>query len=897
MSQPSGVLVIIDPGPQDDTGLAELARLVQAGSHKPTVLVVSRTYNAFQYMGLFPGLAVAQIKSKGRKFILDLPAVEAADLPEIPQAPQGTKAASAASAAKGGGEIPAPRFQFAGREEELPALVEMLQGAGPVVVSGPRGVGRTWLVEHAIESAGLKRLPEVMLGQGVGYDALMGRLITLTQGAGVSSLTKAVQDRLPPLAQIEAAVTALREAEGLRGQVMVIHNLHLVTGRAGDFFRKSKLELLVRTLLTQDLPLKLVFISRVQPRFFRHDHNTTLQRMELKGLKGRFLHEIFDAYKAPEFPRDRFGPIAENIHGHPFAARAFAIEVRERENGLGLTEDPKFLKAQDLEDARPLLRVLEKRIAKLAPEARATLARLAHLRMPSTGQTLADMGLGRRDRLQLLAMGVLDMVGTETDRRYRVHPLVRAQLPMRETSDFDIMNEVGELYARMGRDADENQRIAWVQEANRNLIGSRRFNNLIALRFPDGDALIESCYGLIRAKEPRFDLADRRLRDVLKVDPTNSDAYLLKAEMFRRAERSDDEIQAIFDQALEHAAVPEVYHELVNWHLSRRSAGMGIVVLEKAIEAMPDESRLRTRLAAMLFKADRAEDAIAHLRVAMDLDPMLPDAYGLLGQARRMEGADGLVEAEELLREAVRLAPGDPVQTSRLVALLLDKARLYPDQREGARTEARELLDLVIQGDQSSADSFVLLAQLLREDGVDVERRGWLLDKAHKLRPKGMDRFFRYNLERAYLAMARGELDRAEKGMRQLVKREGSHYLVRIGLAEVLEAQGFLIPAFAELKAAYEQLPEASLERPAIQGSLDRLSAAIQVQASLPPAAPVAEEAEVAPVALAEEAEDALPAPAEALAPPAPSDGPAAEEGDEVAVEPPLVEPALSPEA
>ena len=39
---------------------------------------------------------------------------------------------------------------------------------------------------------------------------------------------------------------------------------------------------------------------------------------------------------------------------------------------------------------------------------------------------------------------------------------------------------------------------------------------------------------------------------------------------------------------------------------------------------------------------------------------MLPDAYGLLGMARRAEGAASLETAESLFREAVRLAPNDP---------------------------------------------------------------------------------------------------------------------------------------------------------------------------------------------------------------------------------------------
>lgn len=839
VQQPSGVLAIVEPGPEDEAGLQSLAHLVAKGTQKPTVLVVSRDFNALKYMGLFPGLAVAQIKSKGRKFVLDLPEVK--DAPALAPVAAPTHGGTAAKAAAGG-DIPAPRFHFAGREEDVPALIELIKQPGAIVLFGAKGVGRTWLAERALELAAFSRVPDVILGDRVGYDTLMGRLISVTQKAGVNTLADAVRAHRKPLEQIQAAIDALKAAESLQGTALVIQNLHVVTGRAGDFFRKSRLELLVRALLTNPVPLKIVFISRVQPRFFRHEHNVAVLRFEVTGLKGRFLHEIFEVYKAPEFPRDRFGGISEAILGHPLAARTYAIEVRERENGLTLTEDPRFMKMETLEDGRAIGKALDRRLNRLTPEARAALVRLAHLRSPATGQILAELGLGRRDRLVLLSLGLLDMVGSEADRRYRVHPLVLGQLKGKELADPAIMAELGDMYARLAREAEETQRIAWAQEANRNRVGARIFNNFITLRFPDGDAYLDSAVPMMRAKDrPRFDLAERRIREVLSVDPTNSDAWLYLTELMRRANAPDAEVQAVFDEALEKAPVPEVYHELVNWHLSRRSGGMGIVVLEAAVAAMPDESRLRTRLAAMLFKENRSEEAMGHLRVAMELDPMLPDAYGLMGQAKRMEGAGAFAEAEELLREAVRLAPNDPVQGSRLVALLLDKARLQPEARAELRQEARDLLDLLISGEEPSADAFVQLAQLLREDGIDVERRGWLLDQAHKLRPNAMDRFFRYNLERAWLSLARGELDRAEAGMRQLLRREGGSYLVRVGLSEVLEAKGQLIPAFAELQAAISQLPEASLERASLELSLERLQTAIAAAMANPPAeAPMA---------------------------------------------------------
>ena len=87
---------------------------------------------------------------------------------------------------------------------------------------------------------------------------------------------------------------------------------------------------------------------------------------------------------------------------------------------------------------------------------------------------------------------------------------------------------------------------------------------------------------------------------------------------------------------------------------------------------------------------------------------MLPDAYGLLGQARRDEGLDKIGEAEELLREAVRLAPEDTVQTSRLASLLMVRARIEPDSATALREEAKEMLTEALK----NADGYGIDRQL-----------------------------------------------------------------------------------------------------------------------------------------------------------------------------------------
>ena len=86
-----------------------------------------------------------------------------------------------------------------------------------------------------------------------------------------------------------------------------------------------------------------------------------------------------------------------------------------------------------------------KRLLSRAPaDVRGALATLAHLRVSVDGDFMATMGISRKQRLGMLAAGLLDIVGTETQKRYRVPGLVRSQLSWRELHDFTVAEELAE---------------------------------------------------------------------------------------------------------------------------------------------------------------------------------------------------------------------------------------------------------------------------------------------------------------------------------------------------------------------------------------------------------------------------------------------------------------------
>lgn len=826
VAAPQGVIAIVEPGPADVPGLEKLAKLLAASAARPTVVIVAKQYDQLRMMALFRGMKLEHVKERGKAWITSLPL-----LPADTTAPVAAPVESDAKAAKKVADAAGPRFLFVGRDEELETLTTILASGGPICVSGPSGIGKTQLIEHAVEKAGLTRLPDLALGRGVGADALLARIAVVAKAGGSDLLWETLKRPHTPVEAVSAAIAAL-QAASLDGQVMVVEGLHLVAGREGDFFRKSRIELLVEALLTSAYGLRLIFTSLNQPVFYREGRDAPLRRLQLDGIKGRFYFEIFQAMGAPEFPRDKFGPMSEKLHGHVLAVKLAAVAIR---HAPALLDDDRFFKMADAGDVDVIKKQIERRAERLPAGLRELLGRLAHFRYPVDAGLLSDLGVSRKDRMLLVSEGLLDMVGTEQTKRYAVHTLVRSALPLRETADFGTFEQIAQKLLQAAATAEGVARFAIQQEANRCLCEARRFNDMVALEVPDYDSIVESCAGLIRSKQPRFDMAAARLTEVLRRDPGNADAHLLKLELLRRTDAKQEVAQEAIQAALDAAPVPEVFHEAVSFFLARNARNKAIKALETAVEMMPEISRLRTRLASLLLRQGRRPEAIEHLRLAMDQDPMLPDAYGLLGMARREEGADRLDEAETLLREAVRLAPRDVVQTSRLVWLMLDIARGVPERAVAVREEIRALLDNLLQHDKKSWEAHLLYAVALREEGEEqLERARWFLKQARRLAPanKGGPAT-RFDVEEAMLELAEGRLDEAEARLRRLEKKDPSNHRVFGALGQVLVRRGQLFAAHAELVRAADRTSPSSLDRQAYDMELTRLRTLIEEQAGV----------------------------------------------------------------
>ena len=822
-----GVLVLVEPNPgTDGRALGEIDRLVKGGRHKPRLAVVARAFNPFGLPMSMRLLKFEQIKKRAIDFLSLLPAGAPAVAPV---------AVAVRAAAPAADRILAPRPEFVGREDEQAALVEMLQSdGGPIVVHGPPGVGRSWLVHSAVEASGLEAAPELILSGDSNIDTLLGRFAILARAAGDDRLHDALTGAERPLpTDLAALVAEVAAGEALAGKVWVIHGLHrLLHPNDASFWRDGRLEMVLTALLTSTPSVRLVFISDAVPVFYREGVGVNLRTLSVGGLKGRELHELFDAYQAPEFSRDRFGPIQERVHGHPLAARTFALAVRDSGDVEELIERARFLKAEDVGDISALKKELGKRVAALDDELRAVLVRVAHLLYPATPEVLQVLGLNRKTRLRLLAAGVLDQTpGEGHGRTYSVHPLVRVHLNERETSDFDTLALLADFYLGRARTLKTEEKMvesfAMAQEGNRLMIAARKGRGTLRLPYADHDAVRASVREMMgRRRNPRLDIARMRLNEARKADPTSPEMFILDGQLRVAEQAKKGAIREVFDEGAAVAPVPELFHADANRH-RRKDRKKALGALERGVSVFPDDGRLHRRLGGLYLSLGRADDAIRVLKKAQELEPMMPDSYSLLGELWAARGPEHWDDAAASLDEALRLAPEDPHHKARKADLLRRRARFTPDLAPEARdaqlADAETLLREALVADAGSWKIQTLLAGVILDRAGDLEQAEWLLKKALKSLES-----VEALTERARVLVRRQAFPEARQLLERAAKKQDAYHPAFAVLGEVELGQGQVFLAFEAYKKAVEAAGEGAAEAPVYTRRMQELGAMIE---------------------------------------------------------------------
>ncbi len=817
-----GVLVLLEPDPiQDGAALKALNSGIGGWPHRPRLVIVAKQFNPFLFPTPLRTLKVQQLKQRSRDFLFQLP---------VGDAPSTDKKKATK---KGRGR--APQLAFLGREEETAALVPLVEKGGPVVVVGPPGIGRSWLIDRAISKAeGMTRMPDLALARGVGFATLASRLIEMT---GDEELRKLLlpEERPSPVEVVDRIVEALAD-ESLAGKVLVISGLQYHLARDGSIYREDRLGLLLQALLLGSYAPTLIFRSTRKPVFFREGQAADLGILELGGLQGKELYDLFAAYDASEIPRDQMGRVHERTFGHPIATRFFAITWRDADNRDQLLADEKFFRLKSSDDTESLRRRLQRRLEKATEEQRKTLALIAHIPVPVPAVVFSELGINRHMRLELLRLGLLDGLAERSPREFHVHPVVRNLMSRRETSDFDTLEMLGHKLLESSKKVEAGlQELNLIQLGNRLLIEARRDRSAWELPWPDHDARLESIRGLLAARTPRVDLAEQFSRSILKQDPGNPEAHMLVADVLQVKRADAKQIQGLYTQAEKSCPTPEIFHAHAGWRLGgKHGVQKAIEVLERAVAAFPENARLKRRIANLLLDIGRPTDAEAHLRAAMDLQPMMPDTYSLLGKLALSRGPSGWDTAEELLREALGLEPEGTQHRERLGSLLRQRGLADADRRQASWDEAKELLDAAIKTGSRNGRAYLELAQLHLDRlalglEADMERAEWLLKKASKMGQAKTD---------VQLALARvqariGKVTRAEETLERLSHKLGLTPALLAAQAELLAFSGRIFKAEQAFNDAYHKAPDGSPEKELYLAEVTRLRALIESGAAL----------------------------------------------------------------
>tara|TARA_B100000575_G_scaffold227024_1_gene187679 strand:- start:79 stop:2928 length:2850 start_codon:yes stop_codon:yes gene_type:complete len=824
LGKPGGVLVLVEPdGASDGRALSQLGDLIKAAGTNPKIFVAARAFNPFMMPMNMRLLKLEALKYRAKDFVAALPILEASDVPADAPVPKKRKRSDLG--------FKAPRAQFVGRDDECGLLSSQISEAGgPLVIAGPQGIGKRWLIEHVLQSAEVNRWPDFTFGHGTGADALLARIASCTKEAGVDTLHSALKrkDRPSPAETARLAAEALTDP-ALTGQVWIIHGIdQLLDRRRGHFNAAGRLEMVLTAILQSQPTVRLILSTTVVPQLYTEGATANLRIIEMVGLKGNVLHELFEAHHAPEFPRERFGPIAERTLGHPLAARFLALSAAEEGSIDELLDQTRFLKLEQLDRRDALTRHIKRRIDALSTDQRKHLTRSALFREPATTDDLKELGLDRKARLFLVAQGLLEQTPVDGNRRYYVHPMVSKHLDFREVYDFDCMQELGRHFHAKSRTHEKNDGeftlgFACVQEGNRLLVESRRERSVLRLPYDDLDPFVHSISGMMRRKKARLDIARARLNGLLKLHASHPELLLLNAEL-RHAEKADfEQVAGAFNEAQRQAPTPDVYLVETDVHTRSRARGKAARAMELAIKAFPDNGRLYRRLAAIYLDQNKTDEAIVLLKSAMTLEPLMPDTYGMLGEAYTSQGVEGWSNAIQAIDEALAIDGENPRNLVRKAALLRDKAIAAEEGQAELLAEADEAVKAALEIDKGHPSAQELAATLILDQGGDPEQAQWFLNQSLKRRETASGL-----VQRARALVRLGTLENVEQIIAKALKREPSNHAAFAVQSEMWERQGQIFHAFESIKGAKERSPKDSAARASYEIHMKRLGALIE---------------------------------------------------------------------
>jgi tetratricopeptide (TPR) repeat protein len=315
--------------------------------------------------------------------------------------------------------------------------------------------------------------------------------------------------------------------------------------------------------------------------------------------------------------------------------------------------------------------------------------------------------------------------------------------------------------------------------------------------------------------ENEHDKAEQTLREVLRWDPTNEGGLEQLSQLLMDEGRASDAIE-LLNKAAAESTSSTLYDLLGDAYTQTHDYAKSEEAYKKAVEGDPDEASHRKGLAQALLTEEKFPQALEEYKRLSELEPENPDNYLRLSQIYRHLNQFDLAESN--IVHAKQLAPGN-LEVTYNEALLYDAQGRFDD---AAHVLADAIAGITGQGDSASSPnalailyeelgriyrekedyasaerSYEELGKLGPEESkraqmllIDTYRESHEIDRAISETQKALkdnDKDRGLTVTYAILLGEKGQTDEGEKVLRGMLKRNAEDQEVYLDLAQVQE--------------------------------------------------------------------------------------------------------------
>src|SRR3989338_1412944 len=145
------------------------------------------------------------------------------------------------------------------------------------------------------------------------------------------------------------------------------------------------------------------------------------------------------------------------------------------------------------------------------------------------------------------------------------------------------------------------------------------------------------------------------------VPPASSlfkDAVLRRASIYRDLKKNDDAIKVVKQGVSKSEKISEFYFYLSFLYEEKKEFNEAINVLKQGVKSFPESEQFYFNLGTLYDRAQNKTESVAMMRKVLTLNPSNASALNYIGYTFAEE-KNNLEEAENLIRKALKIKPGD----------------------------------------------------------------------------------------------------------------------------------------------------------------------------------------------------------------------------------------------